>query len=93
MNETALTPKEGIKLRKIGDQYMIVDIAKENVNMSDVYRLNHTAALLWEQVETGQATPDKLADSLCDHYGIDHETAARDVERQIADWKQYGLLH
>lgn len=92
MNETTLTPKEGIRLRKIGNQYMIVDISKENVNMSDVYSLNHTAALLWQRIEDGDATPDKLADSLCETYGIGKEDATRDVERQIDDWRQYGLL-
>lgn len=92
MNETTLTPKEGIRLRKIGNQYMIVDVSKENVNMSDVYSLNHTAALLWQRIEDGDATPDKLADSLCETYGIGKEDATRDVERQIDDWRQYGLL-
>lgn len=92
MNETTLTPKEGIRLRKIGNQYMIVDVSKENVNMSDVYSLNRTAALLWQRVETGGATPALLADYLCETYGIGRETAIRDVERQLADWKQYGLL-
>lgn len=92
MNETTLTPKEGIRLRRIGNQYMIVDVSEENVNMSEVYSLNHTAALLWQRVEKGGATPALLADYLCETYGIGKEEADHDVERQIADWRQYGLL-
>lgn len=92
MDKMILSPKEGLKLRKIGSQYMIVDASGENVNMSDVYSLNRTAALLWQQVEKGGATPGTLADYLCENFEIDKEAAANDIERQIADWKEFGLL-
>lgn len=92
MDKMILSSKKGLKLRKIGSQYMIVDASGENVNMSDVYSLNRTAALLWQQVEKGGATPSTLADYLCENFEIDKETAVNDIERQIADWKEFGLL-
>lgn len=92
MDKIILSPKQGLKLRKIGSQYMIVDVSGENVNMSDVYSLNRTAALLWQQVEKGGATPDMLSDYLCENFDIDKEVAANDIERQIAEWKEFGLL-
>ena len=42
MNKMVLNPKAGVKLRKVGNQYMIVEANEENANMSDVYSLNHT---------------------------------------------------
>lgn len=92
MNKMVLNPKAGVKLRKVGNQYMIVEANEKNANMSDVYSLNHTAALLWQQVEKGGTTPDMLADYLCENFEIDRELAINDIERQMAEWKSFGLL-
>lgn len=93
MNKMVLNPKAGVKLRKVGNQYMIVEANEENANMSDVYSLNHTAALLWQQVEKGGTTPDMLADYLCENFEIDKEVAINDIERQMAEWKSFGLYN
>ena len=37
-------------------------------------------------------TPDMLSDYLCENFDIDKEVAANDIERQIAEWKEFGLL-
>ena len=37
-----------LQLRKIGNKYMIVSTASGNVNMTDVFTLNETAARLWQ---------------------------------------------
>lgn len=87
-----IRPKEGLQLRKVGKQYMIVEACEKNVNMSDVYSLNHTAACLWERIAQGNCTPDNLAECLCENYDTDKETAAQDVKRQLAEWKSYGLI-
>ena len=84
--------KAGLQLRKIGLQYMIVEANDENVNMSDVYSLNRTAAWMWERVTQGGCTAEGLADGLCEEFDTDRETAIRDVERQLAEWKEYGLI-
>ena len=93
MEERTIRPKEGLLLRKIGKQYMIVEACEENVNMSDVYSLNPTAAWIWERMAQGGCTPEELAESLCEAYDIDRETALQDVERQLVEWKSYGLVH
>ena len=45
-------------LRRIGNQYMIVEACAGNVNMSNVYSLNRTAAWLWEQIAEDGCTTE-----------------------------------
>ena len=33
-----------------------------------------------------------LADYLCENFEIDKEVAINDIERQMAEWKSFGLL-
>lgn len=81
-----------MQLRKIKNLYMIVEASADNVNMSNVYSLNHTAAELWQLVNSGERTADELAGWLSDNYSIEPASALHDVERQLAEWKSYGLL-
>ena len=91
--EEVVRPKAGLRLRKVGGQYMIVEAGAGHINLSSVYSLNRTAALLWERLsEEGACTPRELADRLCSAFGVDGETAARDVVRQLAEWREYGLV-
>lgn len=92
MERKIVHPKAGLQLRKIGRQYMIVEASAENANMSYVYSLNHTAAELWEQLSKGDFTPEELAGWLAGLYGIDPAEAHRDVERQLGDWRKFGLI-
>lgn len=84
--------KQGLQLRKIGKQYMIVEACSDNVNMSNVYSLNKTAAWMWQQLESADLTADELADRLCETYAVDKTAALRDVEQQLAEWQSYGLI-
>lgn len=87
-----MKPKSNLRLRKIGRQYMIVNTRQENVDLSDVFTLNETAAGLWQQMIQGATVPEKLADWLCEIYEVDRETALQDVKKQLAQWKAYGLI-
>lgn len=72
---------------------MIVEACDGNTNMSNVYSLNHTAARLWEQIVSGDYTLQDLAEWLSGVYDIDLVTALNDVEKQLAEWKSYGLIN
>lgn len=87
-----MKPKSNLRLRKIGRQYMIVNTRQENVDLSDVFTLNETAAGLWQQISQGKTAPEELADWLCEIYEVDRETALQDVKKQLAQWKAYGLI-
>lgn len=92
MDNEVIHPKSGLLLRKIGNQYMIVEACAGNVNMSNVYSMNRTAAQLWERLAAGGQTAAQLAEWLAAVYGLDAAVASRDVSRQLAEWRNYGLI-
>ena len=71
---------------------MIVSTASGNVNMTDVFTLNETAARLWQLMEGKDITPKELAVLLCNEYEVGEEDALKDVEKQLCEWKQSGLV-
>ncbi len=84
---------ENLRLRKIGSHYMIVNLSEENVNLSEVFTLNETAAMLWQRLgESVDATVESLADWLCEEYEVDRVTALADVAAQIDEWERTGLI-
>lgn len=84
--------KENLQLRKVGRQYMIVDTCSGNVNLSKVFTLNETAAGLWQRMEGGECSIEELTGWMCGEYEVDKETARKDIERQLEEWKHEGLV-
>ena len=81
-NKDKLIPKSGLKLRRIGNRHMIVEVSDSCVNLTNVYSLNGTAARLWEMVCNGEGrTAGELAEGLCKTYDVEYGRALRDVER------------
>ena len=60
--------------------------------MTDVFSLNETAARLWQLMEGKDITPKELAVLLCNEYEVGEEDALKDVEKQLCEWKQSGLV-
>lgn len=79
-------------LRKIGRQYMIVSAATGDVNMTDVFTLNESAAILWQYAVGRDFTAADLAACLCDVYAIAPDVARRDVDHILDVWTDYGLI-
>ncbi|HJC93492.1 MAG TPA: PqqD family protein [Candidatus Phocaeicola excrementigallinarum] len=87
-----IVPLKGLTLREIGRQYMIVKVSEGSANLSNVFALNETAALLWRQLEQGNCTVDGLVRWMCREYEVDDVTAASDVKGQLDAWREYGLI-
>lgn len=85
-------PKENLRLRKIGKQYIIVDARDGRSEMSDVFSLNETAAGMWQRMEQGECSVEQLADWMCSEYDVERKVAVADIERQLEDWKGHGLI-
>ncbi len=85
--------KENLKLRKIGNKYMIVDTLTEEINMVDVYTMNETAALLWKTFAKRDFTEEDMVKVLCEEYNVTQEKAAGDVENLVKEWISYGLAY
>jgi hypothetical protein len=85
--------KSNLKLRKIGNKYIIVEVCDEHINMSDVYSMNRTAANIWERINKGGCTFKQLVEWICDTYDVSNDTAANDLEKLLEEWKSFGLIY
>lgn len=81
-----------LALRKVGRNYMLVEVADNEVNMTNVYSMNSTAAWLWESLDTPYGSIMELVDRMCSQYDVDREIAIADIEAQLRQWKDLGLI-
>ena len=84
--------RKDLKLRKIGSRYMLVEVNRNYVNMTDVFTLNITAACLWKRMGEGEFTVQELAEWMCEWFDVDIDTAWADINRTLNEWMIYGLV-
>lgn len=88
---------EGFKLRKLGNEYILVGESMALINFNKMITLNETAGFLWEQAEKetashGEFTAAALCKALCEEYEVDASQAMTDVESTIASWLEAGVV-
>lgn len=81
-----------LTLKKVGKNYMLVEVADNEVNMTNVYSMNSTAAWLWEHLDTSEQQVADIADQMCSEYEVDRETVLTDIMTQLQQWKEMGLI-
>ena len=84
--------KEGLYLRKVGSQYMLVDNSQEEVDFTNVYTMNASAAYLWEKIGEQEFDDDLLVEWLCEKYEVEPEQAKADVVKLTTEWKKLALV-
>ena len=83
---------QGFKLRKLGNEYILVGESMELINFNKMITLNETAAFLWQQAEQGEFDADKLCKALCTEYEVSPEQAMNDVQATIGSWREAGVV-
>ena len=83
---------EGFRLRKLGNEYILVGESMALINFNKMITLNETAAFLWEQAEKGEFDAESLCQALCAEYEVSPEQAKTDVEATIESWKEAGVI-
>ena len=88
---------EGFKLRKLGNEYILVGESMALINFNKMITLNETAGFLWEQAErlsreNGSFDAGSLCKALCDEYEVAPSQAMTDVDATIASWKDAGVI-
>lgn len=88
---------EGFKLRKLGNEYILVGESLSLINFNKMITLNETAAFLWEKAEElsgahGSFTAQALCKALCDEYDVDSSQAMTDVDATISSWLDAGVI-
>lgn len=87
-----MKPKNNLKLRKVGDRYMLVEVSETDANVTTVYTLNETAAFLWNEAAAVGLDPNALAARLCEEYEVEPDVALADVDCILSVWKHCGLI-
>ena len=85
--------KKGYRLRPLGKEYILVAEGLEAENANQMISMNATAAFLWEAVEDKDFDAEALAQLLVDEYGIDIETAKKDVMPLLQTWEKAGIIN
>ena len=85
--------KKGYRLRPLGKEYILVAEGLEVENANQMISMNATAAFLWEAVEGKDFDAETLAQLLMDEYGIDIETAKKDVLPLLQTWEKSGIIN
>ena len=91
-NNKTITPRSGLALHRVGKNYMVVDAGNDNIDLVDVYTLNESAALLWDEASKGGRTIVQLAEALAEEYGISLARAIAAVTRQADEWLEMGMM-
>ncbi len=81
-----------LALKKVGKEHIMVEILNNCANMTKVYTLNDTAAWLWSAMEKHGRDINSLARIMCNDYEIEYESARRDIDTQIQQWHEMGLI-
>ena len=84
--------KNGFRLRPLGKEYILVAEGLEALDANKMVSMNATAAFLWEAVEGKEFDAETLVKLLVDEYGIDTETAQKDVPPLLQTWKKADIL-
>ena len=82
-----------VKLRADGMPWREVEgeVVALDLETSSYFAVNRTGAALWPALRQG-ATRGELIARLSDSFGVDHATAAEDVEVFLAGLREHGLL-
>lgn len=84
--------KKGYRLRSLGKEYILVAEGLEVMDANQMISMNETAAFLWEAVEDKAFDAEALAQLLMNEYGIEEETAQKDVTPLLQTWKEAGII-
>lgn len=84
--------KSNLKVREIGNSYMIVDLSKDSINLAHVLSLNSTAAEIWNNFNGRDFTSKDIADWLCNQYDVQREDAIADTEKLLQVWKEGDII-
>ena len=70
--------KEGFIIKKLGIGYIVVTVGDASKDFNGVIRLNETGAFLWQSIQDGADSREKLIQAMLDRYeDLNQETAEK----------------
>lgn len=88
---------EGFKLRKLGNEYILVGESMALINFNKMITLNETASFLWQKAEEltrekGSFNAETLCRALCEEYEVSPSQAMTDTDATISSWLSAGII-
>lgn len=88
---------EGFKLRKLGNEYILVGESLALIDFDKMITLNETAAFLWKTAESltashGSFTLEELVSALTREYAVSPSQALTDVSETLSSWTSAGII-
>lgn len=88
---------DGFRLRKLGNEYILIGESLALINFNKMITLNETAAFLWQKAEEATAahgvfTAGELCKALCKEYEVSPEQAMSDIDNTLAQWLEAGVI-
>ncbi len=84
--------KKDFTIQKVGGSWIAVAVGETSKTFHGMVRLNETGAFLWKKMTEADRTVDELVDALLTEYEVDRETATRDVENLVNQFRESGIL-
>ena len=63
---------------------------RANFGAKQIYREDE---LNTELISTEEHTVEELVEWLCSNYAVGADVAQDDIERQLAEWREFGLIY
>lgn len=81
-----------VRLRKVGDEYILVPISGETAKQGSVYSLNRVGAHVWELIN-GERNIKQILDELAQAYkDAQLETMEIDIQYFLSDLEKTGVI-
>lgn len=89
--EQLMQIKEGFTLRNVLDEHMVMPTGENIGKFAGTVVLNDVSAFVYEQLKMPVSRDDVLAAILAE-YEVDEETAAKDLDALLAQFRELGLI-
>jgi len=86
----ALAPAEGVVLRHVAGEHMLVPTVTREVDLDSLFLLNATGVFVWERLD-GKRTAVDLAGEVEQAFQAPPDAARRDVEAFLEQLAERGL--
>lgn len=83
--------KENFVLRQVAGTWVVLPLATETVDFSDMLKMNESGAFIWKELETG-ADREGLVKALTGEYSVTEQQAATDVNEFLDKLMQIGCI-
>lgn len=83
--------KADFLMQNIGDEYLLVPLGAQVMDLNGIVTLNDTAACVWELL-ADERTINELATAVTEHFDVAPERALTDVQSFIEEITRIGLI-